>query len=293
MAEFFSEYSQAQLVMVVEKSAPMFPTFNDGMKKSMLEATELFIKNVVVAPGADVRSFFDSDQTFVDATLAPIYGVTAPASGFMQMKLAPETGRAGILGQAGILAGHSLVDHNSPTRRGIFVATNFLCRKAPSPPEDVIAELPVDPNLSTRERMELHRTKTSCAACHSVFDPPGLALEHFDSIGKYRETEDGHPIDATGAIDGVAFDGLAQLGATLRNNAAVQSCMMGNFYRAANGLASAEDDAAQVAALSEALTAKGYVWRDFLTEFVASDAFRSVPAVAVAAMSGTEMSGNE
>jgi hypothetical protein len=236
----------------------------------------------VLAPGADVRSFFDSNQTFIDANLAPIYGVSPPASGFMQHTLGPETGRAGILGQAGVLAGHSLSDHNSPTRRGVFITMNFLCQVPPPPPDGVPTELPKDPTLTTRQRMELHRTNDTCASCHRLFDPPGLALEHFDSIGRYRATEDGLPIDATGMLDGVAFDGAAQLGATLRQNARVLSCMMSNFYRNANGVAEIKDSA-QVEALSQTLAAKGYNWREFMTEFVVSDAFRSTPAAAVTA----------
>lgn len=282
MAEFFNEFSQAQLVMVVQKSTEMFPEFTPALQNSMLQATQLFIKNVVLAPGADVRSFFDSNQTFIDANLAPIYGVSPPASGFMQHTLGPETGRAGILGQAGVLAGHSLSDHNSPTRRGLFITMNFLCQSPPPPPDGVITELPSDPTLTTRQRMELHRTQPSCAACHALFDPPGLALEHFDSVGKYRATENGLAIDATGMLDGVAFDGAAQLGATLRQNARALSCMMSNFYRNANGVGEVKDTA-QVEALSQTLAAKGYNWREFLTEFVVSDAFRSTPAAAVTA----------
>ncbi len=278
MAEFFEEFSQAELVMVVEKSAEMLPSWNPQLQDSMLEATELFIKNVVLAPGADVRSFFNSDQTFIDANLAPIYGVTPPADGFMQMTLGPETGRAGILTQAGILAGHSLTDHNSPTRRGLFITMTFLCQTPPPPPAGVIAELPDDPTLTTRERMELHRTEPSCAGCHALFDPPGLALEHFDPIGQYREDEEGKPIDATGEINGAPFDGAAELGAVLAQNETAMSCMMKNFYRSANGVVDPTADAAQIEALSQTLTATGYVWHDFITEFVASDAFRSAPA---------------
>jgi hypothetical protein len=56
---------------------------------------------------------------------------------------------------------------------------------------------------------------------------------------------------------------------------------MSNFYRAANGRADAAPDSAQVDKLTQTLTAKGYVWRDLVAEFIASDAFRSAPAVAV------------
>ena len=86
----------------------MFPGFNEnvGLKNSMKEGTRLFLERVVLAPGADVRSYFDSNQTFADAALAPIYGVTPPNSGFAQFTLAPTSGRVGIMGQAAMLAGH-------------------------------------------------------------------------------------------------------------------------------------------------------------------------------------------
>ena len=70
MAAFFSEYAQAQQVLLVSKSATLFPSFNAALQSSMYKSIQLFLKNIVLAPGADVRSFYDSDQTFVDAKLA-------------------------------------------------------------------------------------------------------------------------------------------------------------------------------------------------------------------------------
>lgn len=288
MALFFSEFSQAHLVTVSQKSAEMFPSFTPALQASMLQATQLFIKNVVLGPGADVRSFFDSDQTFVDATLAPIYGVSAPASGFAQIKLGAETGRAGILGQAAVITAHSQPDRSSPTRRGVFVAENFLCRHPPPPPDGVPTELTFDPTLTTRQTLELHREDTKCAGCHTLFDPYGMALEHFDAIGRYRATEGGLAIDATGTLDGTAFNGAAELGAALRGNAAAMSCMISHFYRNANGVVSSEEDAEQLAALAETLASKKYVWRDLVTEFVSSDAFRSAPAAVVTTSAGNQ-----
>jgi hypothetical protein len=283
MAVFFSEFARVDLVNVVQKSPEMFPSFDANLRSSMLQATQSFIKDVVLAPGGDVRSFFDSDQTFVDANLAPIYGVDPPGSGFIKLTLGPETGRAGILGQAAVLAGHSQPDHNSPTRRGVFISETFLCLTPPSPPDGVVTVLPPDPNKTTRQELDLHRTSESCKACHALFDPLGFALEHFDSIGKYRATEDNLPIDATGTLDGVAFDGAAQLGAALRGNATALTCMMNQFYRNSNGVLNADADAAQIDALAQTLAAKNYVWRDLVAEFVASDAFRSAPAAALTA----------
>jgi len=203
MAEFFSELSQARRVSVVQKSPQLFPSFNAALQSSMLQATQLFIQNIVLAPGADVRSLYDSDQTFVDATLAPLYGVSAPASGFMQIKLGPEAARAGILGQAAVIAGHSAPEHSSPASRGVFILENFLSQDLPDPPAGVITSLGTDdPTLTTRQKMEQTVADKSCAICHAAFDTLGYALEHFDSIGQYRATERGLPIDASGTLDG-------------------------------------------------------------------------------------------
>jgi len=283
MAAFFSEYSQSSLVLGAQKSAELFPNYNAALQNSMFQATELFLKNIVLAPGADVRSIFDSDQTFVDATLAPIYGVSAPASGFMQIKLAADAARAGVFGHGGGIAGHSQPDRPPPTRRGVFLLETFLCTKPPDPPGGVNTMLVNDPTQTRRAQLEAHRKNPSCAACHALFDPLGLGLEHLDAIGQYRAMENGIAIDATGSLDGVAFDGGVQLGAAFRQSSRAMSCMMSNFYRSANGRMDAAPDAAEIDKLTQTLTAKGYVWRDLVSEFVASDAFRSAPAAAVTA----------
>ena len=120
-----------------------------------------------------------------------------------------------------------------------------------------------------------------CAGCHTLFDPLGLALEHFDPIGKYRDTENGLPIDATGTMGTNSFDGEAQLSTVLRQNPAVLTCLLRNFYRNVNGRAEDDQDMDQIAALAQALSTHNYAWLSFLADFVASDAFRSAPALPI------------
>jgi hypothetical protein len=279
LTAFFYEYTQAELVMTVEKSPVMFPGFTDGLRTSMREGARLFLERVVLAPGADVRAFFDSDQTFADATLAPIYGVAAPSSGFAQFKF-PQAGRAGIMGQAGIIAAHSKPDHSSPTARGVFMMRAFLCTEPEPLPAGVDINLPADMTKTTREKLEMHRSDPKCAGCHAVFDPMGLALEHFDSIGRYRETEDGLAIDATGTLeDGTPFDGGGELGTALRNSNPVTECLLRNFYRNVNGREDDRYDQPQVDGMIASLSARNYVFRDMVADFVVSDAFRSAPAL--------------
>lgn len=64
-----------------------------------------------------------------------------------------------------------------------------------------------------RERMAQHRSNPTCAACHAMMDPPGLSLENFDAIGRWRSVDASFsPIDASGVLpDGTTFDGAAGL----------------------------------------------------------------------------------
>jgi hypothetical protein len=284
LTSFFYEYAQAELAMVVQKDPTLFPDFNDTLRNSMREGTRLFLEKVVLAPSADVRSFFDSDQTFADAALAPFAGVTAPPEwGFGQFTLPPAAGRAGIMGQAAVLAAHSKPDHSSPTARGVFMRQAFLCVTPESPPPGFCLESVVDPTLTGRQKLELLTSEPRCSGCHVLFDPLGLALEHFDAIGRYRETENGLAIDASGIWeDGTPFDGALGLGKVLRESANVTECLLRHFYRSVNGRA---DDAYDQPAIDEmvaSLSARGYVFRDLIADFVGSDAFRSAPALPVA-----------
>jgi hypothetical protein len=283
LTSFFTEYTQSDLVALADKDAAQFPEFNDALRGSMRESVRLFIEQVVLAPRADVRTLYDSDQFFADAALAPIYGVPLPDSGFQQLTLEPSSGRAGILSQAGILAGHSAPAFTSPTRRGLFVLQAFFCSIPDPPPPDVDQVLPIDPTLTTRERLEQYVADPACQGCHTAFDPLGLSLEHFDPIGRYRETENGLAIDTRVTLsDGSTLDGAAELGAALREDPQVIECMMRNFYRSANGRTDDEDDEAQIDDMVTSLKSRDYVFRDLVADFVSSEAFRSAPALPVA-----------
>jgi hypothetical protein len=72
--------------------------------------------------------------------------------------------------------------------------------------------------LSIRERFEAHRNKPECYSCHIRLDPPGFALERFDAVGAWRETDGPSPVDARAEWNGVAFDGPAGFKAAVMKN---------------------------------------------------------------------------
>src|SRR5207248_3018607 len=154
----------------------------------------------------------NADYTFVDERLAKHYGIPGVyGSRFRRVQLPGDT-RRGLLGQGSILLVTSVATRTSPVARGKWVLENVLGTSAPLPPPNVPA-LPEGANsakvVSVREKMEEHRKNPVCAACHKIMDPIGFSLENFDLTGKWRTTDGGVPIDATGQlVDGTKIDGV-------------------------------------------------------------------------------------
>jgi len=161
-----------------------------------------------VRENRDVVRFVDADYTFLNGTLASIYGLGKTVTGprMRKVKLA-DANRGGILGMPGVLATTSFPNRTSPVKRGVWVLEQVLGQQVPPPPPNVPALEKQDQktvaNLTLRQRTELHRTDTVCANCHRILDPIGFGLENFDAIGRWREQDDtGGAIDAAGELPG-------------------------------------------------------------------------------------------
>src|SRR5690606_26349670 len=84
----------------------------------------------------------------------------------------------------------------------------FLCDILDPPPADVMFELPVpDASSTARERFSEHSSNPSCKGCHELMDPLGFGFENFDTLGRFRATESGQTIDASGSIIDSDVDG--------------------------------------------------------------------------------------
>ena len=192
-----------------------FPDFDERLREAMRRETELFVKHII-REDRPVTEFLTADYTFVNERLARHYGIThVQGSHFRRIAIADEA-RRGLLGHASILTVTAYPHRTSPVLRGKWVLENLLGTPPPPPPADVppLEDTPgATQELSMRERMAQHRSNPTCAACHAIMDPPGLSLEHFDAIGRWRSVDASFsPIDASGVLpDGATFDGAAGL----------------------------------------------------------------------------------
>jgi hypothetical protein len=192
----------------------VWPDAPEGLLDSMA-AEPLLLLEAVLRERRPIRELLEARFTFVDRTLADWYGLPAPAgAGFERVSLS-QSDRRGLLTQAAILTLTSDPARTTPVKRGKWVLETLLGSPPPPPPPGVgsLDEVgPASSGLGLRARLEQHRRRRDCAACHAALDPLGLALEGFDALGRNRDSEHGQPIDTRVELaDGRQLSGALDL----------------------------------------------------------------------------------
>ena len=192
----------------------------DPLRPLMKEETDRLFEHVARSD-RDLAELLTADYTFLNDRLAAHYGVAGVTGGeFRRVTLPADGRRAGVLGHAAVLLATSNPNRTSPVKRGLFVLENLLGREVPPPPPnagtlDDPKEGGAEPQ-TLREQLEAHRAKAACAACHAHFDPLGLALENFDTTGRWRDRDAGGPVDPrTELTTGEKVAGAADLARAL------------------------------------------------------------------------------
>jgi hypothetical protein len=192
----------------------LFPDFDHNLREAMRQETELFFEGIL-REDRSVLDLLKADYTYLNERLAKHYGIPhVYGNHFRRVALDDASHRGGLLRHGSILAVTSYATRTSPVLRGHWVLKNLIGAPPPPPPPNVPAleEATVDATLSVRERLTQHRADPACASCHQQMDPVGFALENFDAVGRWRDTEAGTPIDVSGGLpDGSVFTGVAGL----------------------------------------------------------------------------------
>jgi hypothetical protein len=276
----------------VAKDPTIYPKYSLEVARDAREQTLRTITSHLLTDEGDYRDLFTTPKSFLSKALGPVYGVPVPAEapgmtsdGWMPYMFPAADGRVGILGQPSFLSLHSHPGRSSPTLRGKALREIFLCQKVPDPPGNVnfkIVQDTTNPNYKTaRQRLTAHRTSATCAGCHKIMDPVGLAMENFDSIGSYRSSENGATIDTSGEIDGIGFGDAAGLGKAVHDHPATAACLVNRLFSYAVGRTPSQSESEWIKVdLESGFSASGYRWKPLLRWIATSDAFFQVSAPA-------------
>jgi hypothetical protein len=213
---FASMWFRLQDLYKVRPDPNYYPNFDENLADAMRRETELFFHDLV-QNDRSILELLTADYTFVNERLARHYGFPGVAGDRFRRVRYPDDRRKGILGQGSVLVLTSMANRTSPVLRGKWVMEVLMGTPPPPPPPDV-PELEATEGVSggrlltTRERLELHRKNPTCYSCHRFMDPMGLALDNFDATAKWRERENGMPLDTKGEFyDGTPISSRSDL----------------------------------------------------------------------------------
>jgi mono/diheme cytochrome c family protein len=195
---FFYQWLQLRFVDDLRKDAALYPEFTPELIDDLRTSLNLFLDRVAWSPTADFRELLRADTLMANDRIARFYGLPAPAAtdGEFVPVAAPAGQRSGVLTHPYVLAAFSYKSTSSPIHRGVFLTRNIVGRSLKSPPMAVaFNEAEFTPDMTMREKVvKLTRSET-CQGCHAVINPLGFSLEWYDAVGRYRQEENGRPID--------------------------------------------------------------------------------------------------
>lgn len=208
MRVFLHQWLQVNHSEDFSKDAKMYPDFTPDLVSDLRTSLNMFIDDVVWNGASDYRQLLLADYLHLNNRLAQFYGVSTNATDdFVKVKFDPRQ-RAGVVTHPFLLSAFAYQNNSSPIHRGVFLTRNIVGRALKAPPVAVAfneADFPA--NLSMREKIvELTRPQ-ACQGCHSVINPLGFSLEHYDAVGKFRTRENGKPINAVSEY--ITDDGTA------------------------------------------------------------------------------------
>lgn len=276
---FFTEWLELERLDHLEKDLTVYPDWTDARPASFREETLRFVRAVWTEEQASFSTLLTADWTVADAELAAFYGLSPSGTGWGRVARDPSA-HAGLLTQGAFLASRARAHASSPIYRGMFVRGALLCHTIPGPDPSLAITAPEpDPEATTRELIEQHRSDPACASCHDLIDPPGLAFEHFDGMGRYRTHDNGLPVDASAVlsntdVDG-RIDGAAELGQAMATSAMVRECFARQWFRFAHGRAEAAGDSCAVDEAAAVFEAEGLDMEALVLATVLSPAFRT------------------
>ncbi len=286
---FAAQWLRLQDLEKVKPDAFLFPDFDQLLANAMQKETELFFEDMV-RRDRSVLTAFTAESTYVNERLAKHYGIPNVSGSHFRKVAYADDQRRGVLGHGSVLVQTSLGNRTSPVLRGKWVMEVLLGAPPPPPPPNVpdleqTAGAKDGKQLTTRERMEMHRDNPTCKSCHNFMDPIGLALDNFDVTGKLRFRENGAQLDTRGNLyDGTPITTTADLTkALLKRPLPLMRNFTENLMAYALGRRVEDHDMTTVRAIVRDAAKQNYRMSAFVMGVVNSKAFQSKRAEPVTA----------
>ena len=270
----------------ITRSATLFPEFNVALRESMRQEQVRYLDDVLFTQQGGLTALFTTPSTYVDDNLARVYGLSGTFNSTFQKVQLTDGKRGGLFTQIGFLAAHSTSTASDPIHRGVFLNHRILCAPLPAPP-NMVPPLPApDPNVpkTLRQRItEFTGAGTCGAGCHgTMINPAGFAYEHYDALGRWRDTDNNLPVDArdTYSFEGSprSFDGALELATAMAEEPMAHRCYTQHWVQFLHGRALGAADTAMINRVGKVSQKDNVPVTTILRLLVESESFKTRPA---------------
>lgn len=260
LARFYRQWLWLERLPQTAKDPTVYPAFSNALAQAMALEADSYLHALTFAESGDLAALYLTPHSEPDDP--------------------PALARRGLLMLPGVLTVTAKFAQTSPVIRGKYVLEQLLCERLPAPPVTVDTTPPaLDPNLTSRERWAAHSDLDDCRPCHEKIDPIGFTFEHFDAMGRYRDSENGGPIDATGGApvlgaEAPTLDGVGDLASLVASSDRAAACLATQWLRFALGRLEETPDDASIAEVAAALNAPSGSLRQAFIALTGTRAFR-------------------
>jgi hypothetical protein len=279
VSRFFHGFLDLDKWTKIDPLPNLFPDAPANYADLARQENEQFIQ-YLFGSGGGYREVLTSNETFVNADIAPIYGVSGSFDATFEKVTLDPAQRRGVFTQLGFLAANATSTDPDPIHRGAFLARRIACLTLAAPP-DGVPPLPPPEGKSNRQTVEEHTQKadTNCAGCHATkINPLGFPYENYDAIGKWRTDDNGHAIDSatTPLINGEPHPvaNALELADAFAGSQATHECYTERWVEYAFGRKGMDEDIGVVRYLAEE-SVNGTGMEELLVKLVTTRAFRS------------------
>ncbi len=276
---FHHQWLRADRYPHLTRDPSVHPAFTPALLPDLTAELHRFVLDVVVDRRANFETLLTEPATFANERLGLIYGVDVAGDALRPVGLPPDQ-RAGLLTQIGFLAAGAHGGSTDPIRRGTFVLEHLLCMPMGAPPPDATMVTPPDfgPEVrTTRDRVSVQTGARSCQGCHRLINAAGFAFENYDSVGAWRTTERGAPVDASGVfpIDGVEvhFSNAVELLAAASKSTSARRCYTAHWLRFVYGRIEDKAERCDVEQLATAMERPDYPVQNLLVDLTQTSSF--------------------
>jgi hypothetical protein len=276
---FTGQWLNVRGMAASEPVVDLFPDFDSTLREAFQREIEMFFASII-QEDRSVLDLLTADYTFVNERLARHYGIPdVYGSQFRRVELDDDLDmRRGLLGKGALLTITSDAARTSPVKRGKWFLETFFGVSPPDPPPGVETDLSPkegEAPKTLRQVMERHRANPTCASCHNMFEPMGLAMENFNAVGKWRTAELAGPIDPTGeTTDGTQLNGVKTLrDITVKNGDVFAQVVMEKLMTYALGRGVEDEDMPLLRAVTRKAAEEDYKFSAMLMGVIQSPAF--------------------